>query len=267
MHHTLRNGTIAFKGIGMAIGKDTPLSVAVVEDDAKFASDLVGWIKEVYPTARVDRFTTKREAVAAVQTQRYDVVTIDLELENRNDSDGMAVIRACQRRGGSGVSTALFIVSGSPDPQRWRSYAKALDVVDYFAKDPDLRHLKSLFIESFKELVISLMSHRSNLEMPSNLLDAAQWKGRKLNLCESERRLLAALLEKRDNPDPTLTWEDAYKAVKTGRSRDNVRKIAAELRKAFLEVDPHLARFPHYPIVNQYGQGYAWKEPPTGDGK
>jgi DNA-binding response OmpR family regulator len=251
----------------MATGKDTPLSVAVVDDDAAFATTLVGWIKEAYPIARVDRFTTRREAVAAVQTQRYDVVTIDLVLENQNDSDGLAVIHACQRRGGSGVSTALFIVSGSPDPQRWRSYAKALDVVDYFEKDPDLRHLRSLFIESFKELVISLMSHRSNLTMPSSLLEAAQWKGRKLNLCESERRLLMALLAKKDDPDPTLTWDDAYKAVKTGTSKGNVRKIASELRKAFLEVDPELIRFPNYPIVNQYGQGYAWKEPPTGDGK
>lgn len=241
-----------------------PLRVAVVDDDVAFASTLVSWIQEAQPTALVDRYFTKRDAVRGVETHRYDVVTVDLELENKHDADGLAVIRACQRSDTPSTATALFIVSGNPEPQRWRTWARALEVKDYFEKDTDLRNLRTLFIDSFQGLVSTLMARRSNLLFDNEQGVPTHWKGKKLVLCESERLLLGALFRRRNDQDPTLAWEDAFKVVKTGTTKANVRKIAAELRKEFIRIDPSL-KDKGYPIANQYGEGYAWKEPPQGE--
>ena len=69
------------------------LRIAVIDDDPHDSERFVKWILSTTPEARVDAWRTRQEAVAAVQRERYDLITVDLDMDKDRHA-GIAVIDA-----------------------------------------------------------------------------------------------------------------------------------------------------------------------------
>ena len=72
----------------------------------------------------------------------------------------------------------------------------------------------------------------------------------KLNLPLTAQRILAVLLERRGE---VVSYEQLFDLVKTGRSKDNVRKHVATIRDALREIDPGFEGLENVPM-----RGFRW---------
>jgi len=76
------------------------------------------------------------------------------------------------------------------------------------------------------------------------------WRGQKLNLPLTAQRILATLLERRGE---VVSYEELFDVVKSGRSKDNVRKHVATIRDALRDVDPGFDGLENVPM-----RGFRW---------
>lgn len=220
--------------------------IAVVEDDGPTRQQLQQWLRAARPDARIDAFQTREAAEQALTTQRYDLVTLDLEL-GRERHAGIALINALNKRG---LGTPVLVVSAMPAAV-YRSIMKALDAWDYLQK--------TQFDEAeFIETVLALL--RASKPAPTPADDAPTldplwqrsplWRGQKLNLPLTAQRILATLLERRGE---VVSYEELFEVVKSGRSKDNVRKHVATIRDALREIDPGFEGLENVPM-----RGFRW---------
>jgi DNA-binding response OmpR family regulator len=226
------------------------LRIAVVEDDPPTSSQLAGWLRAARPDAQIDCFLDRDAAEAALTANRYDLVTLDLEL-GRERHAGIALINLLNKRG---QGTPVLVVSAMPAAV-YRSIMKALDAWDYLQK--------TQFDEAeFIETVIALLRATSRA-VPSKSADSDDapsldplwqrsplWRGQKLNLPLTAQRILAVLLERRGE---VVGYEELFEVVKSGRSKDNVRKHVATIRDALREIDADFDGIENVPM-----RGFRW---------
>jgi PAS domain S-box-containing protein len=109
--------------------------VLVCEDDpdtARVLSGVLGWHGYI-----VDVAGTAAAAEACLQEQRYDAVTLDLGLPDRN---GIELLRDLRASAGT-ASLPVVVVSASADVERGRLDGDALEIVDWISKPLDEKRL------------------------------------------------------------------------------------------------------------------------------
>ena len=80
-----------------------------------------------------------------------------------------------------------------------------------------------------------------------------KWKGKSLNLPLAAQRILGVLYARRLSPDPSVPFSDFFEVVKSGRTKENVRKQISTIKTAIKEVDPGFDC-----IVAEPMKGYRW---------
>ena len=220
------------------------LKIAVIEDDRPTSNQLRGWIETAKPGVRVDQWFTRDDAEKAVTQEAYDLIVLDIEL-GRERNAGVAIINAINRLHGSPV----LVVSGMP-AEIYRGIMKALDAWDYLQK-PVKEHD---FIETLLDILREArnpspneISGKTGDELSIDPLKQPRptWKDKPLNLPLTAQRILSALYAHRG---ATVTYEELFKVVKSGRNKDNIRKHLSTIREAFREIDPDFDRIENVPM-------------------
>jgi DNA-binding response OmpR family regulator len=235
--------------------------VAVIEDDLPTSNQLKGWIEAARPGIRVDQWFNRDDAEAAVAREDYDVVVLDIEL-GRERHAGVAIINAINKQRG----TPVLVVSAMP-ATIYRSIMKALDAWDYLQKTT---FEETDFVDTFLEILRAARDRRNH----RNTVPAAPdeelsldplhqrtpiWRGQRVNLPLTAQRILATLFERRGE---VVSYEDLFAVVKSGRSRDNIRKHVSTIRDAFREIDPDFDGIENVPM-----RGFRWVAAPAQPGK
>ncbi|MEY2653039.1 MAG: hypothetical protein RLZZ524_66 [Pseudomonadota bacterium] len=230
--------------------------IAVVEDDPPTRDQLIGWLRAARPDAHIVAFGDRDSAEAGLSTERYDLVTLDLEL-GRERHAGIALINLLNKRG---LGTPVLVVSAMPAAV-YRSIMKALDAWDYLQKT---QFDEVEFIETVLELLrqTSRTDHRVDSRSPDEAGDpqidplrqrSPTWRGQRLNLPLTAQRILATLLEHRGD---VVGYDQLFDVVKSGRNKDNVRKHVATIRDALREIDPAFDAIENVPM-----RGFRWTSP------
>lgn len=225
--------------------------VAVIEDDIPTSNQLTGWIKIAKPEIEVDQWFNRDDAEAALTTEHYDAVVLDIEL-GRERHAGVALINAINKQS---YNTPVLVVSAMP-ATIYRSIMKALDAWDYLQKTT---FEEDDFIETFLDILRSSRLRQveqvaepvtEELSLDPLWQRTPLWRGRHINLPLTAQRILANLYE---NKDQVVSYEDLYKVVKSGRNRDNIRKHVGTIREAFKEIDSAFMSIENVPM-----RGFRW---------
>lgn len=229
--------------------------VSIIEDDLPTSDQFKGWILAARPDIAVDQWFTRDDALAAIARKDYDLVVLDIEL-GRDRHAGIAIINAINKRG---RGTPVLVVSAMP-ATIYRGVMKALDAWDYLQK---ALFDEGDFIETF--LAILRARNRDNGKHPiaaetELAIDALRqntlWQGRHVNLPLTALRILDTLYQRRGQ---VVSYEELFDVVKSGRSRDNVRKHIATIREAFREIDENFNCIENVPM-----RGFRWSSDAPG---
>jgi len=227
--------------------------VAVIEDDRPTSEQLAGWIRAARPELQVDQWFDRDSAEAALGRESYAMVVLDIEL-GRERHAGVALINAINKLH---QGTPVLVVSAMP-AAIYRGIMKALDAWDYLQKTS---FDEAEFTETFLDIL-----RAARARAPSPAPDAATalqldplwqrsplWKGQRINLPLTAQRILATLHQRAPE---VVSYEELFDVVKSGRTRDNVRKHVSTLREALREVDADFDAIENVPM-----RGFRWAGP------
>jgi len=227
--------------------------VAVIEDDRPTSEQLAGWIRAARPELQVDQWFDRDSAEAALGREAYAMVVLDIEL-GRERHAGVALINAINKLH---QGTPVLVVSAMP-AAIYRGIMKALDAWDYLQKTS---FDEAEFTETFLDIL-----RAARARAPSPAPDTATalqldplwqrsplWKGQRINLPLTAQRILATLHQRAPE---VVSYEELFDVVKSGRTRDNVRKHVSTLREALREVDAGFDAIENVPM-----RGFRWAGP------
>lgn len=225
--------------------------VAVIEDDVPTSNQFKGWIEATKPGIVVHQWFNRDDAEAAIASENYDVVVLDIEL-GRERHAGVAIINAINKHSG----TPVLVVSAMP-ATIYRSIMKALDAWDYLQKTT---FEESDFVDTFLEMLRAAKDKKrdnipnvqSELSLDPLRQSTPMWRGHRVNLPLTAQRILAALFQRRGE---VVSYDDLYQVVKSGRNRDNIRKHVSTIRDAFREIDSQFDGIENVPM-----RGFRWVE-------
>jgi DNA-binding response OmpR family regulator len=226
--------------------------VAVIEDDRPTSNQLAGWIRAARPELQIDQWFNRDEAEAALASQHYDLVVLDIELGHERHA-GVAIINAINKlRQG----TPVLVVSAMP-AAIYRSIMKALDAWDYLQKTT---FEEADFIETFLDMLRAAKARQPAPMAPEPADDELQldplwqrtplWRGQRINLPLTAQRILATLVQRSGQ---VVSYDELFEVVKSGRNRDNVRKHVSTIRDAFRDVDAAFDGIENVPM-----RGFRW---------
>jgi len=227
--------------------------VAVIEDDRPTSEQLAGWIRAARPELQVDQWFDRDSAEAALGREAYAMVVLDIEL-GRERHAGVALINAINKLH---QGTPVLVVSAMP-AAIYRGIMKALDAWDYLQKTS---FDEAEFTETFLDIL-----RAARARAPSPAPDTATalqldplwqrsplWKGQRINLPLTAQRILATLHQRAPE---VVSYEELFDVVKSGHTRDNVRKHVPTLREALREVDADFDAIENVPM-----RGFRWAGP------
>ena len=225
-------------------------TIAVIEDDRPTSNQLAGWISAARPELTVHQWFDRDSAEAALARERYDLVVLDIEL-GRERHAGVAIINTINKLH---QGTPVLVVSAMP-AAIYRSIMKALDAWDYLQKttfdEPE-------FVDTFLDILRTAKAQKGAAPTPvadELSLDplwqrSPTWRGQRINLPLTAQRILAVLVQHKGQ---TVSYEDLFEVVKSGRNRDNVRKHVSAIRDAFRDLDPMFDAIENVPM-----RGFRW---------
>ncbi len=234
-----------------------PPKIALIEDDQPTSAQLAAWIRATRPDIQIDCWFNRDEAEAALQRENYDVVLLDIELGHERHA-GVALINAINKHR---PGTPVLVISAMP-AAIYRSIMKALDAWDYLQKTT---FEERDFIETFLEILRAALKNPApnatkSVAVSTKTLDdlsldplwqrTPTWRGQRVNLPLTAQRILATLHQRAGE---VVSYEELFDVVKSGRSRDNVRKHVSTIREAFKEVDEDFAGIENIPM-----RGFRW---------
>ncbi len=162
----------------------------------------------------------------------------------------MALINAINKRH---AGTPVLVVSAMP-AAIYRSIMKALDAWDYLQKTT---FSEAEFIETFLDMLRAARArgHAPAATVEDLQLDplwqrSAVWRGQRINLPLTAQRILATLYQRRGE---VVAYEELFEVVKSGRSKDNVRKHVAAIREALRDADSSFDAIENVPM-----RGFRW---------
>ena len=226
-------------------------TIAVIEDDRPTSNQLAGWISAARPELTVHQWFDRDSAEAALARERYDLVVLDIEL-GRERHAGVAIINTINKLH---QGTPVLVVSAMP-AAIYRSIMKALDAWDYLQKTS---FDEAEFVETFLDILRSARTQKGAEPTPAAddelSLDplwqrSPTWRGQRINLPLTAQRILAVLVQHKGQ---TVSYEDLFEVVKSGRNRDNVRKHVSAIRDAFRDLDPSFDAIENVPM-----RGFRW---------
>lgn len=225
-------------------------TIAVIEDDRPTSHQLAGWIKAARPELTVHQWFDRDSAEAALARERYDLVVLDIEL-GRERHAGVAIINTINKLH---QGTPVLVVSAMP-AAIYRSIMKALDAWDYLQKTS---FDEAEFVETFLDILRTARAQKTaepapvadELSLDPLWQRSPTWRGQRINLPLTAQRILATLVQKKGQ---TVSYEELYEVVKSGRNRDNVRKHVSSIRDAFRELDPAFDAIENVPM-----RGFRW---------
>jgi DNA-binding response OmpR family regulator len=238
-------------------GMTSPPKIALIEDDKPTSAQLAAWIRAARPDIQIDCWFNRDEAEAALQRETYDVVLLDIELGHERHA-GVALINAINKHR---PGTPVLVISAMP-AAIYRSIMKALDAWDYLQKTT---FEERDFIETFLEILRAALKNTApsaakSVAPTAKALDdlsldplwqrTPTWRGQRVNLPLTAQRILATLHQRAGE---VVSYEELFDVVKSGRSRDNVRKHVSTIREAFKEVDEDFAGIENIPM-----RGFRW---------
>ena len=215
-------------------------------------------VEEVVPDAHINEAQTLAEARQAIASTSFDLAIVDLNLHGDRHA-GQEVISAIKQKG----QTAIVVISGL-DVETFRPLLYAAEVWDYFEKPMDVRSLK-LVIGRILQVRSPQSSSVVGPTLPyldwADRLEKPRWKGRKVNLSISERKVLSLLIKR---PNEIVPYADLFDASENwDRDPDRLRRslttMISEIRQQFREFDPDFDN-----IVAASKVGYLWRV--EGDG-
>jgi DNA-binding response OmpR family regulator len=136
---------------------------------------------------------------------------------------------------------------------------KALDAWDYLQKTA---FDEAEFIDTFLDILraararapaVPAVPAAEALQLDPLWQRSPLWKGQRINLPLTAQRILATLHQRAPQ---VVSYEELYDVVKSGRTRDNVRKHVSTLREAIKEVDPDFDAIENVPM-----RGFRWTGP------
>jgi DNA-binding response OmpR family regulator len=149
----------------------------------------------------------------------------------------------------------VLVVSAMP-AAIYRGIMKALDAWDYLQK---ATFDEAEFIDTFLSM-LRAAKNRKAAAQPAALqaelsLDplhqgAPSWRGQRLNVPLTAQRILSVLVE---HAGEVVSYETLFSTVKSGRTRENIRKHIGALREAFRELDPNFEAIENVPM-----RGFRW---------
>jgi two-component system, OmpR family, response regulator ChvI len=218
--------------------------IALIEDDLPTSNQLAKWILAAKPGLTIDQWTNRDDAEAALMRERYAVVLLDIEL-GRERNAGVALINVINKHA---AGTPVLVVSAMP-AAIYRSIMKALDAWDYLQKTT---FEEADFVETFLDI---LRNAKPVDDKPDLVLDPLwqrnpTWRNQRINLPLTAQRILATL---RQHTGEVVSYETLFDVVKSGRSRDNIRKHVSTIREAFKEIDPAFDAIENIPM-----RGFRW---------
>ncbi|WP_067069568.1 response regulator transcription factor [Roseateles chitosanitabidus] len=228
--------------------------VAVIEDDRPTSELLAGWIRAARPELQVDQWFDRDAAEAALAREHYEMVVLDIEL-GRERHAGVALINAINKLN---AGTPVLVVSAMP-AAIYRGIMKALDAWDYLQKTA---FDEAEFIDTFLDILraararapaVPAVPVAEALQLDPLWQRSPLWKGQRINLPLTAQRILATLHQRAPQ---VVSYEELYDVVKSGRTRDNVRKHVSTLREAIKEVDPDFDAIENVPM-----RGFRWTGP------
>ena len=228
--------------------------VALIEDDLPTSNQLAGWVRSVDKSIQIEQWFNRDDAEAALTRKRYDVVLLDIEL-GRERHAGVALLNAINKQN---LGTPVLVVSAMP-AALYRGIMKALDAWDYLQKTTfDETEFVDTFVALLRVAKVTQARDSSGNAQELSLDPLWQrsptWRGERINLPLTAQRILATLYAR---PGQVVSYEELFAVVKSGRSRDNVRKHISTIRDAFREIDPDFDRVENIPM-----RGFRWM-PPT----
>jgi two-component system, OmpR family, response regulator ChvI len=232
-----------------------PLKIALIEDDGPTSQQLAAWVRKAKPDAVIELWADRDSAEAALLRESYNLVILDIELGAERNA-GIALINAINKQR---AGTPVLVVSAMP-AAIYRSIMKALDAWDYLQKTT---FEERDFIDTLLEILrankgakpasAATPGDASALSLDPLWQRTPTWRGQRLNLPLTAQRILATLHQRAGE---VVSYEDLFDVVKSGRSRDNVRKHVSTIRDAFREVDPKFAGIENIPM-----RGFRWVHP------
>ena len=226
-------------------------TIAVIEDDRPTSNQLAGWIQAARPELTVHQWFDRDSAEAALARERYDLVVLDIEL-GRERHAGVAIINTINKLH---QGTPVLVVSAMP-AAIYRSIMKALDAWDYLQKTT---FDEAEFVETFLDILRSARAQKGTepavavddeLSLDPLWQRSPTWRGQRINLPLTAQRILAVLVQHKGQ---TVSYEDLFEVVKSGRNRDNVRKHVSASRDAFRDLDPSFDAIENVPM-----RGFRW---------
>jgi DNA-binding response OmpR family regulator len=205
--------------------------IAIIEDDQPTSNQLSQWAAKAVPGAQIDQLFSRQEAEDAIRSTEYDLITLDVELGAERNA-GVALIKEATRT----RPVPVLVVSGMP-ADLYRGVMKALDAWDYLQK-PVEEH-------DFNQTLLSMLSFAAKQKGASDsplLIDPLTlvkptWNGQRLNLTATQQRLLHAIYGRRSEADPTVSYDELFQVLTSGKNTSNLKRQISQIRLAFEDVE------------------------------
>ena len=220
-------------------------------DDEKVVNDqLKGWAQTACPEAKIDQWYTKAEAEQALRKTQYDLIVLDIDFKPDRYA-GVALIKAATRLS----PIPVLVVSGHPED---RGVMKALDAWDFLYKPVNENDFIQTLLgilrlaESQREMSIK-QANGVTLEIDPLRLPKPLWLGKRVNIPATAQRILSAIYDRQNHPDPTVTYAELFTLVSSGRNKEAIRRHISSIKAAIKEEDPSFDC-----LVAEPMRGYRW---------
>lgn len=228
--------------------------VAIVEDDQDVSKRFAGLLQEQCPDLTIDQWHTVEDAERAFGNSTYDLVVMDI-MFGHDRYAGIGMIDSLNRKQ-SATPTPVLVVSGLQADQ-FRGLVKKLGVYDFLEKPVEPHDFVPTAMQILREKKDADARQPVRATPLKGLyLDPLKgdplWNGKTFNLPITAQRILNAIYEAKSK---TVTYEELFDLVKTGTSKDNIRKYIAEIKAAIREVDPAFDA-----LKTDRIKGYFWQD-------
>ena len=227
--------------------------IAIIEDEPIDSNNIKSLIEKSLDDVEVRQAFTKADAEILLNSEKFDVVIMDVELGKgaKNRYAGLSLLSDI--RG----NWATIVVSGMPE-DNLRGLSVALHAYDFIAKPVDEQDVINKIEKALEWLradpnkgLVSDQALPAGLEFDSARKNKLLWQGKTVQLSITQLNLVLCLIE---HPGQVVDQTQLIKNLKSGGSSKAVATQISGARAAFRDVDPTFNK-----IDNEPGRGYFWK--------
>lgn len=228
------------------------IRIAIIEDEKPVNEALMKALTKAWPNYAVDQYFDRLSAEKALDSIRYDLIILDLEL-NTVKNAGIGIINKINKS----HRTPVIVVSGMP-ADIYRSIMRELDAWDFLQKPFDPQALLTVVDLALRgkrdvsdaERLQQERATDNELVFTAFARDPVTWKGKRLNLTLTQLRLVKLLFDSKGHVVPR---ESLTKLLTSGNNATNLRAHVSAIREEFKSVDPAWNQIRTIP-----GHGYEW---------